>query len=63
LVVCAGPDDQSVTLEPADRRIDLPDVEWPGASGRALEIGAQLVAVLRTSVEQGEETVTDRDSY
>ena len=59
LVAVAGRLHQPVPLQPGQRRVDLPDVQRPGAAGARLQPGPQLVAVARTFREQGEQAVPD----
>ena len=56
----AGRLDEAVTHQPVEGRVDLPDVERPGATGARLELGAQLRAVLLALGEQGHQPRPDR---
>ena len=47
--------DEAVADEAVERRVDLPDVERPGAAGASLELAAQLGAVLLPLGEQRHE--------
>ncbi len=52
--------DEAVTLEPGQRRVDLPDVERPGGARASLELRPQLVAVHRPLLQQRQQRVPDR---
>ena len=56
LPVFLGDDDETVTFEAFERRVDLPDVERPDPAGGLFELGLQLVAVAPPVVEQGKQT-------
>ena len=47
--------DEPVAHEAVEGRVDLPDVQRPGAAGAALELAAELGAVLLALREQGHE--------
>ena len=51
--------DESVALEPVERRVDLADVDRPDTAGRGLEAGLQLVPVRRFPVEQGQQALAN----
>ena len=52
--------DEAVALGAGQGRVDLPDVQRPGAAGALLEGGLELVAVRRTLVEEGQQPLPDR---
>src|SRR5665811_1270567 len=52
--------DQAVTLQPGQGRIDLPDVQRPGAAGPRLELAAQLRAIHRLLRQQRQQPPSDR---
>ena len=51
---------EAVALGARQGRVDLPDVEQPGAAGALLERRLELVAVRRPLVEQGQQPPSDR---
>src|SRR5690606_29078986 len=55
--------DKTVTLEPVERVVDLANVERPRRSGAAVKLTAQLVAVARPLIEDGEEALTNRHCW
>ena len=59
-VTLPGGFDEAVTLEPVERRVDLPDVERPRAAGALLELDPQLGAIHRALREEGHEPLLDR---
>src|SRR4051794_19161340 len=54
---------EAVALEPAERRVDLPDVQRPGRAGRRVELTSELVAVHRRPSEEREKATSDRHTY
>ena len=52
--------DEAVALEPVERVVDLTDVERPGRAGAAVELGAQLVSVTRSLIEDRQQALTYR---
>ena len=55
--------DQPVALQTRQGRVDLPDVQRPGATGAVLELRPQLVAVARALLEQGQQSVAHRHRW
>ena len=51
--------DESVAFEPFERVVDLPDVQRPGRSRAPVELMAQLIAVARPLIEDGEQALAD----
>ena len=51
--------DEPVTFEALERRVDLPDVEWPHLARPRLELALEAQAVLRAFAEEREQGIGD----